>query len=52
MIQKDAINKIRRVIFYHNTAFISGFCFFDKDGALLWKIGYIHAEWIKETVLL
>ncbi len=38
MIPADAQNKIRRVTIYHDYR-IRGFKFFDKDGALLWKIG-------------
>ncbi len=40
MIPKDSINKIRSVEIHHfRNIFIWGFSFFDKDGALLWKIG-------------
>ncbi len=51
MIPDNAINKIRSVTIYHNVC-IGGFCFFDKDGALLWKIGDTHTDYYKETVLL
>jgi len=40
MIPKDVINKIRSVAIIHNTYCIYSFSFFDKDGALLWEIGY------------
>ncbi len=51
MMPKDAIHKIRRVnINYTNR--IRGFSFFDKDGAQLWKIGYIESFLRKETVVL
>ena len=39
MIPNDTINKIKRVTI-HYYDYIDGFSFFDKDGALLWKIGY------------
>ncbi len=39
MIPFDALTKIRSVTIHHNTIAIRGFSFFDKDGALLWKIG-------------
>ncbi len=39
-IPSDALNKIRSVdIHYYYTDCITGFSFFDKDGALLWEIG-------------
>ncbi len=37
MIPADALSKIRAVTVHYNAA-IGGFSFFDKDGALLWKI--------------
>ncbi len=40
MMPSDALHKIRSVNIYHDCDYITGFCFFDKDGALLWKIGY------------
>ncbi len=44
-------NKIRSVSI-HYCGSIGGFSFFDKEGALLWEIGYIES-WLKvETVLL
>jgi hypothetical protein len=52
MIPKDALNRIRSVtIHYEKKCCIFGFSFFDKDGALLWKIGNIWPEY-KETVVL
>ncbi len=49
MIPADVINRIRSItIHYLNT--IGGFCFFDKDGALLWKIGGFESCMDKETV--
>jgi hypothetical protein len=51
MIPTDALNKIRSVtIYYYWNEYISGFRFFDKDGALLWEIGWIGLG--KETVVL
>ncbi len=51
MMPADAHNKIRSVTIHYYEC-ISGFSFFDKDGALLWKIGYIQSWSKKETVLL
>ncbi len=39
MIPKYALSKIRSVTIHHDNDRITGFSFFDKDGALLWKIG-------------
>jgi hypothetical protein len=39
MIPADALNKIRRVTIHYDDDCIGGFSFFDKDWALLWKIG-------------
>ncbi len=50
MIPTDALNKIRSVTLHHYDC-IYGFKFFDKDGALLWKIGATK-QWSGETVLL
>ncbi len=51
MIPKKALKKIRSVtIHYFNC--IGGFSFFDKDGALLWKIGCTLPGLIKGTVVL
>ena len=54
MIPKDALKKIRSVgIHIHYHSHIGGFSFFDKDGALLWKIGVTTDQYDKvETVLL
>ncbi len=52
MIPKDALNKIRSVTIQHYFSRICGFHFFDKDGALLWKIGDTDPDFFKETVLL
>ncbi len=51
MLPADALNKIRSVTIYYWTC-IHGFSFFDKDGALLWKIGYTDPEFEGETVVL
>ena len=41
MMPEGAYNKIRSVqIFY--SSWIRGFKFFDKDGALIWKVGYCY----------
>ena len=54
MIPKDALNRIRSVDIHYDSSFncIKGFSFFDKDGALLWKIGRIESLFTKETVVL
>ena len=53
MMPADAHNKIRSVTIYHDEKGINGFKFFDKDGALLWDVGYTTwSEKIKETVVL
>ncbi len=54
MMPADAINKIRSVtIDYLSNTCIRGFSFFDKDGALLWKIGdTVVLMLYKETVVL
>ena len=52
MIPADALNKIRSVNIHHDFNCIGSFHFFDKDGALLWKIGYISSWLTIETVLL
>ncbi len=50
MIPKGALKKIRRVtIHYWANDYIDGVSFFDKDGALLWKIGYTGVSYQKET---
>ena len=51
MFPKDALNKIRSVDIHHVESIV-GFSFFDKDGALLWKIGDTTPGYEKETVLL
>ncbi len=49
----DAIKKIRSVNIHHqHDACIEGFFFFDKDGALLWKIGETDPGYEYETVVL
>jgi hypothetical protein len=45
-------NRIRSVTLYHNRHSIWGFFFFDKEGALLWKIGNTDSWFKTETVLL
>ncbi len=53
MMPKDALNKIKSVTIYGGNNCISAFSFFDKDGALLWKIGYTgYWKEVKETVVL
>ena len=53
MIPADALNRIRSItIHYHENYRITGFSFFDKDGALLWRIGDIISLYDVETVLL
>ena len=53
MILADALNKIGSVtIHYYINHCIFGFSFFDKDGALLYKIGLTESYMKQETVLL
>ncbi len=52
MIPANALTKIRSVIInYHYLGHITGFKFFDKDGALLWEIGNTYTLF-KKTVQL
>ncbi len=51
MIPADAHNTIRSVTIYYTNC-IAGFSFFDKDGALLWKIGDTNSGYDKEIVML
>ncbi len=51
MIPADALNKSRSVTI-HYSVIIRGFSFFDKDGALLWKIGLTESWRNVETVQL
>ncbi len=47
----DAHNKIRSVIIHYHYSCIVGFSFFDKDGALLWRI--LEKTWSRlKTVVL
>ncbi len=50
-IPADALNKIRSVNIHYNV-WITGFCFFDKDGALLREIGNFYRGYGKDTVEL
>ncbi len=53
MIPADALKRIRSVsIHYNPVSCIFGFSFFDKDGALLWKIGKTTASWMKEEIVV
>ncbi len=53
MMPADAHTKIRSVTIHNNNYCIYGFSFFDKDGALLYKIGYTTNDSLaKETVML
>jgi hypothetical protein len=38
MIPADALKRIRSVNIHYNDYYITGFFFFDKNGALLWEI--------------
>jgi hypothetical protein len=51
MIPADALTKIRSVTIHYNVC-VYGFSFFDKDGALLWKIGCTGGSYRAETVVL
>ncbi len=51
MLPEGSHNKIR-LVSIHYFGCITGFSFFDKEGALLWKIGRT-ASWLEvETVLI
>ena len=51
MMPKGAHNRIRSVkIYYRRYGYIIGFSFFDKDGALLWKVGNADSKLEVETV--
>ncbi len=39
MLPADSHERIRSVLIHHLSYHISGFSFFDKEGACLWKIG-------------
>ncbi len=52
MVRAYALNKIRSVTIHYDNECIFGFSFFDKDGALLWKIGKTTSWLKKETVIL
>ncbi len=52
MIPADALHKIRSVTIHYSDVCIWCFSFFDKDGALLWKIGYYESWSEYETVML
>ena len=53
MMPEGCHNKIRSVSIHYNSNCIRGFSFFDKEGALLWKIGLIGLSWMTvETVLI
>ncbi len=53
MIPAETLHKIRSVtIHYYINECIGGFSFFDKDGTLLWKIGWTWPSLNLETVLL
>ena len=50
MMPTDSLNKIRSVTIHFDNDCIGGFSFFDKDGALLWKIGWTSLGMDEETV--
>jgi hypothetical protein len=53
MMPTGSHNKIRSVTIHHDDECIDGFSFFDKEGALLWKIGWTTGSYLKvETVLI
>ncbi len=45
-------SKIRSVNIHQYNHYIYGFSFFDKEGALLWEIGYTHSDYKVETVMI
>ncbi len=52
MMPEGSHNRIRSVSIYHSRWSIFGFSFFDKEGALLWKIGDTKYYVKFETVLI
>ena len=52
MMPEGAYKKIRSVRIYDNDISIIGFCFFDKDGKLIWTIGDNYYEYDMQTVLI
>ncbi len=54
MIPRDALLKTHSVYVYYHDYWhcICGFKFFDKDGALLWKIGWVDSRFDIEYVYL
>ena len=53
MIPTDALKKIRSVtIHYKKYDYIAGFSFFDKDWALLWKIGDTTSSWLRAEIVV
>ncbi len=50
-IPADAIKRTRSVTIHYDPHLIAGFSFFDKDGALLWKIGRAYREGVETVVL-
>ncbi len=50
MLPSDELHKIRSVTIHHFFAYIYGFSFFDKDGAILLEIGSTESCWSDETV--
>ncbi len=51
MMPVGSNNKIRSVTIHYRDC-IYGFSFFDKEGALLWKIGWIDSDFNVKTVLI
>ena len=49
-ISEDAIPRIRAVDIHYSDYSIRGFSFFDKDGALLYKIGNTYPGFGKEKI--
>ncbi len=56
LMPEGSHSKIRSVSIHHNTDHICGFSFFDKEGALLWKIGntdsYLFVELLRKVGLI
>ncbi len=52
MFPAGSQNTIRSVSIYYSTDAITGFRFFDKEGALFWEIGYTKSYLEMETVII
>jgi hypothetical protein len=52
MMPEGSHKLIRSVTIHHYSGCIIGFSFFDKERALLWKIGDTIKRWLKKDIVL